>query len=894
MSPRRLLHWLRDLFDRRRVERELDAELDFHLQSRADQLQAEGLPRAEALRHARIELGMLELHRDEVRAARGLRVIDALSADLRYALRSLRGSPVYALTAVGVLALPLTAALLLHGIYAAYALQSPPIERVERWVSVEGRSAEQRSFTQFTADEAETLVAAPPPALVGLYSARTLGHPLLVGAQLHKGMGAAVSDNLFQLLGVNARLGRVFTAGEDADRMGVVLSEAGWEQLFQRAADVVGRTLDIQGQRFAVIGVADKGFNGSHPIAQLYFIRHRDQRQLFGDDAGDLRYEVSGILQPQASVDMAAQQLAPRALALSEQRAPDQRLDTLEVLPQYGRLGAADREELVLASIPAGIAILLMLLIASANLANLVLARFSARRSELGLRSALGASRARLLSRLLVECAVIGGAASLLALALASLLLAPIHARVFGLIAELGASLVEVRLGAHSLLPALLLALTCTLAFGLLPALAVTRRSGDGGSAAGLGQSLRANAAGRLRSALMVTQIAASCLLLVVAGLIIANARRAAETPLGYAPERLVGMSAGSAPARLRQRLLELPQVEAIGASSQMPLMGEPRRLAARTGDTSDAGVEARSLVVRMRPIDSEWLPLLNVQALRGRLPRRGDPASVAVVSRSAAERLWPGADPLGRSLDLIDDGEVQPALRDREGATAEGAAEVESIRRVEVIGVVPDIASGFLFAGSDGPVVYTPAQADDPALASLLLRLTDTRPETIVAVYNACAALAAGEDCAPFRLSAALRIQRLPLLVASEIASGLGAVALAISCFGLYGLVTYGVQQRRRELGLRLALGASRGRLIATVMRDARRQIALGLAIGLPLAFVLTRLLAQLTDRITLFDPLAFLGVPLLLALLALLAAYLPARASARIDPAESLRAQA
>lgn len=882
MSPRRLLHWLRDLLDRRRVERELDAELDFHLQARADQLQAEGLPRPEALRRARIELGMLELHRDDVRGARGLRAIDALSADLRYALRSLRGSPVYALTAVGVLALPLTAALLLHGIYAAYALQSPPIKGVERWVSVEGRSAEQRSFTQFTADEAEALVAAPPPALVGLYSVRTLGHPLLVGAQLHKGMGAAVSDNLFQLLGVNARLGRVFAAGEDADRMGVVLSETGWEQLFQRAADVVGRTLDIHGQRFAVIGVADKGFNGSHPIAQLYFIRHRDQRQLFGDDADDLRYEVSGILQPQARVDLAAQQLAPRALALSEQRAPEQRLDTLEVLPQYGRLGAADREELVLASIPAGIAILLMLLIASANLANLVLARFSARAGELGLRSALGASRARLLSRLLVECAVIGGAASALALALAWLLLTPIHARVFGLIAELGASLVEVRLGAYSLLPALLLALTCTLAFGLLPALAVTRRSGADGSAAGLGQSLRANAAGRLRSALMVTQIAASCLLLVVAGLIIANARRAAETPLGYAPERMVGMSAGSVPTRLRQRLLELPQVEAIGASSHMPLMGEPQRLAARTGDTRETGGEARSLVVRLRPIDSEWLPLLDVQALRGRLPNRGDPPSVAVVSRSAAERLWPDADPLGRSLDLIDD-----------GASTDGTADVESIRRVEVIGVVPDIASGFLFAGSDGPMVYTPAPTDDPALASLLLRLTDTRPETIVAVYNACAALAAGDDCAPFRLSAALRIQRLPLLVASEIASGLGAVALAISCFGLYGLVAYGVQQRRRELGLRLALGASRARLIATVMRDARRQIALGLAIGLPLAFVLTRLLAQLTDRITLFDPLAFLGVPLLLAALAALAAYLPARASARIDPAESLRAE-
>jgi hypothetical protein len=213
--------------------------------------------------------------------------------------------------------------------------------------------------------------------------------------------------------------------------------------------------------------------------------------------------------------------------------------------------------------------------------------------------------------------------------------------------------------------------------------------------------------------------------------------------------------------------------------------------------------------------------------------------------------------------------------------------------RRVEVVGVVPDIATGFLFGGGDGPVVYVPGRIGEAALGSLLLRLRDTRPETRAAVFRACSALAPHEDCAPMPLTEALRIQRLPVLVAAQVATGLGAVALLITCLGLYGLVAYGVQQRRRELGLRLALGASRARVIGTVMRDARRQIALGLVIGLPLAFALSRVLASLTDRITSFDAIAFVGVPLLLALLAALAAYLPARASARIDPAESLRAE-
>lgn len=892
MSPLRLLRWLRDLLDRRRVERELDAELDFHLQTRADQLEAEGLARAEALRRARIELGMLELHRDDVRGARGLRALEHLRGDLLYALRGLRRSPLYALTATVVLALPLAAALLLHAIYAVYAYQSPPIERVERWVQLQGHSPENRAYSRFTAEEADTLLASPPPALAGLYSQTHFSQPLL-GGQVQRGMGVAVSADYFQQIGVGARLGRVFVPDAE-DEMGVVLSEAGWAQLFDRAPDVVGQPLDIGGQRFAVIGVADRGYDGSHPIAQLLFVRQRDYRAVFPQpsDAAELSHEVGGFLAADADIGLAEQQLQARVQPLAARRPADLALAGIRVHRAEGRLNAGDREEMVLASTPAAIAILLMLLVASANLANLVLARFSSRAAELGVRAALGASRARLLLQLWLECGLLGLAASALALALGALLLEPIHARVFSLIAEMGIRLIEVRLSGHSVLPVLMLALLCTLAFGLLPALVVTRRSRASGNAQQLGQAMRGGDAPRLRGALMVTQIAASCFLLVVAGLIAANARRTLDTPLGYAPERLVGLSAGSAPERLVARLRELAEVEGIGASNLMPLMGEPERVAARA--VLDDG-SARSLAAQLRPADAAWFELLGLAPLRGRLLRAHEDsqAPVAVLSRSAAERLWPGADPLGRSLDLVEEPDSAQARLRLAGDRAPVAASGALRRRVEIVGVVPDIATGFLISGADGPVVYLPARIGEAGLGSLLLRLRDTRPRTRAAVYQACIALTPNEDCAPTPLTDALRIQRLPVIVAAEIASGLGAVALAISCFGLYGLVAYGVQQRRRELGLRLALGASRGRLIATVLRDARRQIALGLAIGLPLAFVLTRLLAQLTDRITLFDPLAFLGVPLLLALLAALAAYLPARASARIDPAESLRAE-
>lgn len=160
-------------------------------------------------------------------------------------------------------------------------------------------------------------------------------------------MGAAVSDNYFALMGVPALRGRVFQTGSEADRMGVVLSEAGWAQLFERAPDVIGRTLDIGGHRFSVIGVSARGFNGTHPIAQLYFIRQIDQRALFGEDTGELRHEVAGFLQPQASTVRATEQLAAGVAEFAAARPPDLQLSTIEVQPQYGRLSASDRHELI-------------------------------------------------------------------------------------------------------------------------------------------------------------------------------------------------------------------------------------------------------------------------------------------------------------------------------------------------------------------------------------------------------------------------------------------------------------------------------------------------------------------------------------------------------------------
>ncbi len=853
------------LRDRRSFEREIDAELEFHLQARADQLQSTTVDRAEALRQARIELGMLELHCDQIRRSRGLHWPDWISADLRLAWRSLRATPVYTLTAVVVLAAPLAIGLLLHGLYAAYSDHSPPFDRVERWVHLYGDNMDDRQRPRFSAAQARLLVEHPPSGVDGLYSARLLTLPLATERVL-RGIGVAVSSNYFDLTGIPAARGRVYSANE-SDRRGVVLSQSGWTRFFQRREDVLGQPLSIAGQPFTVIGVAGRDFRGSNEIGAHYWMLSADHQALWPEDQAIMSTtEVGGFLASVGSTAALTQALGQRAEALNRLHPDQPRLSAIGVESARGFLRESDRRELRLALVPIAALVLLMLLIAAANLTNLVLARFSARRHDMALRAALGATRGRLFAQLLTECALLGTAAATFAWIATLVLLRPLHELIFSFMAELGFDPIQVHGGAASLPLALTMALLATVAFGALPSWLATRiwsRRAQAEPQAGLKGVPRS----RLRGALMVVQLAASVFLVVVAAMIGGVASQTQSTPLGYDPNLLVSVDSGTNPQALRQALLRSPHVREIAATSTPPLMGEPRRREVLANQSSHG--------LQLRHVDLHWFATLGMAPLRGRLFNAADTdsQSTVVLSRSAAERLWPGVDPLGKTLELT------------------AANESVLPRRLTVVGVVADIATGFLIRGAEQPMLYLPARLGDAELQTLLLSLSDASPSVLAELYAVAVAVDPLGDSRPQRLSEALRAQQLPLRIASYVGASLGWIALAISCLGLYGLVSFAVAQRRREIGVRVALGARSINVIVEVMRAAVRHIALGIAIGLPAAYALTVLISHFTDLLQLVDLQAFVLAPALLGLIAAVAAWLPARQSARIPPSEALR---
>lgn len=866
----RLRHLWRVLRRRREFESELDAELDFHLQARADQLQSAQVDRHEALRRARIELGMRNLHRDGIHAAVGLQYLDRGLGELRQAWRSLRRSPVYSCVAILVLALPLATSLLLHGLYAAYAWQSPALDRVERWVHLYGVTPSAPQLKAFSVVEADALLAQPPASLEGLYSARLLTLPIVTD-HIHRGIGIAVSDNYFALTGVPALRGRVFS-GDPQDVDGVVLSERGWQRLFDRDEAVLGRSLVIGGRQWRVIGVAGRDFRGTQEVGAHYWLREADARRYWSEHADRHRaLSVSGFVRPDTELEPLAQALSARLAAWPVLGPPGQALQRIGVERGRGYLRADDRRELQLALTPAAVLVLLMLLIAAANLTNLVLARFSARRHDVALRSALGASGWRGFTHLLTECALLAGLAGLLALALVALALRPLHGLLFGFMAELGLDPIEITLGPTSILLVALLAALATLAFGALPAWLVTRSAADSGNCKGLQTTLKRDRRQALQGVLMVLQLTASVFLMMVASMISGVARQVEQAPLGFDPTQLVSIDAGVDGASRMRALQQLPQVTAIAATSAIPLM--------RNLPQVSAAIDGRSEALQLRWVDHGWFEVMVQRALAGTAFEATDATRpVAVLSQSAAGRLWPRQPALGRQIKLTDPAEQIPLPAS-----------------VEVIGVVPDLASGLLVGGHARPTLYLPAEIGGPQLDTLLLRLTDGSAKTLAQIYQRCVDVSGGDgnDCQPLRMTEALRVQQLPLQLASQLTGALGWIGLLISCIGLHGLVSFTIVQRRRQIGIQLALGATPARVVRTVLRGALRQILIGLAVGLPLSWLLAALIAHYTSIVGATSAQNLLGTPLMLTGIALFAAWWPARRSARITPGEVLRSE-
>lgn len=508
----------------------------------------------------------------------------------------------------------------------------------------------------------------------------------------------------------------------------------------------------------------------------------------------------------------------------------------------------------------------MVLLIACANLANLHLARAAARTHEIAMRLSLGASRWRIVRQLLTESAFTAllGAAGGCLLAVATVQRA--HHCAVSLSGIGGIAILPVSADWRVLLDSVVLELAAGLAFRLLPAIEVTspRPAASTRRDASFAGRLRPR---RMRNLLLGGQVAASLVLLITGAVLIRHIQRPGTVDTGYDLNRVFNLRLDEPAAATLALLGRQPGVGAVTAVAQVPLYGRLDRV--------PVTVAGRIAPVSHNYVDHRYFETLGL-TVEGRNFTIGETtarAKVAIVSRATARKLWSSGSPLGQTFSI--------------GSTREDS---QAAGVYQVIGVVPDVVSGWLFEGKDSTMIYLPAAAGQAGIANAMVRITGNPARTVAAIRKVCAGTAHRTGCEPASLREISAMHRFPFQIPAGVAGALGGLALLLTAIGLYSLSSYSVVQRRREIGVLLALGASPSQVIRRILSEAWRSVAFGAAAGLPVCVVLSKLAAGSVLQIRTFDPGAWLSIPALLIVIATLACAGPARRAARMDPMISL----
>jgi len=793
--------------------------------------------------------------------------------DLRYGLRTLRRQPLYASIAILSLGLGIGATAAVFSVADAALIRSTPFRDDARLVRIYivPKDGSQRISL---APETFLAIRDRQRSFESLVGQRFLNLTLTTPEGPERVVGTAVSRGWAATLGIQPILGRTFTPEEERAGQGagvVLLSHGLWERLFAGDPGAVGRSLTLNGRPHAVIGVLPRGFR--YPYETTLWL----PVDLDHDAAGTWGLNVQARLKPGVGLQQARDDLAGIAAQLAEELPARHEGATLLPVPTREVL-LGDQGRLVVALLAA---VSFVLLIVCANLASLLLARSTARHREMAVRASLGAGRLRQVRQLLTESLLLATLAGALGFLLAygasdllGRLLPPRLQTVVG----------HVPVDARALAISVVLSLVTGLVFGLVPALRTTTANL---STTLSGGDRVSGSAGRFLGALVVGEIAVSTVLLVGAGLTLRNLYRLQRADLGY-PAR--GLTLLSVP-------LDAPEYQAAERRVQL-VRGVERELAAAPGVSavgmtclfpSSRGnflarveVEGRPLeraqqnLVNHRLVSPGFFEALQLPMLRGRpfLSTDGPGAEpVAIVSRAMAERYWPGLDPVGRRIrDLPANGEPSPWRR--------------------VVGVVPDLREFYevaetwylpyaqraerRMAGRATFVVR--AGADVPGLGASLRRAVG-RVDPTLPVFDMLKVTQMHADT--------LSEQRF----STQLLSGFAGFGLLMAALGIYGVLSYSVSRRSREIGIRMALGARPVDIRHSVLARGAGLVAGGLGLGLLGALVLSRLLASLVTEVGALDPVTLSATTVILALVALQACWLPARRAMRADPVSVLR---
>jgi predicted permease len=872
-------HWfftiplrLRSLFRRTRVEQELDEELQFHFDRRMEQELAAGRSTDEARQIALRAMEGLTQRKEECRDMRRVNYFEHLMQDLRYAGRMFRRSPGFAMVAVITLALGIGVNTAIFSTVDSAMLRALPYADPDRLVMVwedlsyagfekntpaPGNFTEwkrrNRVFTDMAASRgrAANLTADGPPEQV---------------------FGRGVTPNFFSVLGVRPIVGRTFTEEEDRTRAPVVVISYGlWQRRYNGDASLAGKQILMDGSKFTVIGVMPREFAFRQKDADYFAPAGFSAAELQNRRSHYLN--VVARLKPGVTLERAREEMSAIAAELARLY-PENRRTGATVVPVREELLGKVRTGLLVLMSAAGC----VLLIACANLASLLLARTVARQREISVRVALGAGRGRLVRQMITEGVTLAAAGGVLGVAMA-----PAGIRVLArLVPDTLPPSAAPHLNARMLAFAVLLSMATGLLFSLIPAFQTARRSlsdalkQDGRA----GMSARGHA---VRDALVVVEVAMALVLLVGAGLMLQTLAALRAIDIGFRPDHLLVARTFLPSPKYKaprdrmafvDRVLEgvsaLPGVESAAYASTLPFLSR--------GNTSGYRIEGRRLDADDpgdaldRVVTSDYLATLGVHLIEGRLFERGDGpgrAPVVVVNESFARRYWPKESALGHRITIYDDSTWRT-----------------------IVGVVRDIRErGYELDLKPG--VYRPLDlADGYSVSQLVVRAAGDPLSVAPAVRRVIAAVDPEQPVSAVRtmddvieLQVTDRRQELTLLAT------FAALALILACIGLYGVLSYAVTQRSREIGVRMALGASGGKVLRMVVGRGLLLTAIGLLLGAGASWGLTGLMRGMLYGVRPTDPATFAGVAALLGAVSAIACWIPARRASRLDPMVVLR---
>ncbi|MGC2285992.1 MAG: ABC transporter permease [Candidatus Acidiferrum sp.] len=874
-------NWLHALLRKNHAEQELGSELRFHIERQTEENLAAGMSMQEARRAALREFGGVEQVKEECRETRRANHLENLFQDVRYGLRMLVKSPSFTFFAVAVLALGIAANSAIFSIADAVLLQPLPYRDANRLVMVwedssafgfpkdtpaPGNFADWRSRNQVFEDVSAT-------SFGGSFALTGQGNP-------EKLTGRDVTANLFSVLGVTPALGRDFRPEDDLPGAApvAILSHGLWLRRFGGDPQIIGKEISLNYEKCAIVGVMKPGFVFPDREAEIWTPARFTKEELANH--GSHYLEVVARLKPGVSLQAANADLAVIAKQL-EKEYPDSNT-------KVGAFAVPLREELAGDARPAILmlvgAVCFVLLIACANVANLLLSRATGRRRELAMRLALGATRGRIIRQMLTESillAIFAGTAGLLLSVWGTKFLA-------SLIPEGIAPMAGVGIDGRVLLFTLAVSLATGILFGIIPASRVSQfhlapmlQLGGGRGSVGTGGH-------QLRDALVICEVALAIVLLAGAALLIRSLENLYHLDPGFRADHvLVVHTALSYPRydsfkrresfydQVLEKVEALPGVVTAGYTTWVPLTNP--------GGASGISIEGRPepapghlLIPNIRIISKDYPVALRVRLVSGRLFNRGDDAGtllVALINQTMARNYWPGEDAVGKRFRLGSYKETAPWIT--------------------IVGIVGDVHQAGLDLAAR-PEMYFPYQQQnngyDPEYLAVRtsgdpMSVAEEVRQQVWSVDNEqpVAGVMPLEDLVDENLAS--RKMQASLL------GGFAGLALLLVTMGIYAVLSFAVAQRTREIGVRVALGAQPRDVLRMIFSQGFQLFWIGAAIGLAAAFALSRAMQHLLYGVSAYDPASFAGVTLLLAAVALLACYVPARRATRVDPLVALR---